>query len=47
VGEPLRVVGIDAWAWHRGHRFGTILGDLARHRVVDLLADHSADSTAA
>jgi len=47
TGEPLRVVGIDEWAWRRGHRFGTILVDLARHRVVDLLADRAADSTAA
>jgi len=46
-GEPLRVVGIDAWAWCRGHRFGTILVDLERHRVVDLLPDRAADSTAA
>ncbi len=46
-GEPLRVVGIDEWAWRRGHRFGTILVDLERHRVVDLLADRAADSTAA
>ncbi len=46
-GEPLRVVGIDEWAWRRGHRFGTILVDLERRRVVDLLADRAADSTAA
>jgi len=44
---PPRVVGIDEWAWHRGHRFGTILVDLERHRVLDLLADRAADSTAA
>jgi len=46
-GAPLRVVGIDEWAWRRGHRFGTILVDLERHRVVDLLPDRAADSTAA
>ncbi len=44
---PPRIVGIDEWAWRRGHRFGTILVDLERHRVLDLLADRSADSTAA
>ncbi len=47
AGEPLRVVGIDEWAWRRGHRFGTILVDLERRRVVDLLPDRAADSTAA
>ena len=45
--EPPRVVGIDEWAWRRGHRFGTILVDVERRRVVDLLADRSADSVAA
>jgi transposase len=44
---PPRVVGIDEWAWRRGHRFGTILVDLERHRVLDLLADRSAESAAA
>jgi transposase len=31
AGGPLRIVGIDEWAWRRGHRFGTILVDLERH----------------
>ena len=47
AGEPPRVVGIDEWAWRRGHRFGTIIVDLERHVVVELLADRAADSTAA
>jgi transposase len=47
AGGPLRIVGIDEWAWRRGHRFGTILVDLERHRVVELLAERSADSAAA
>ena len=36
---PPRVVGIDDWAWRRGDRYGTIIVDLERHRVVDLLPD--------
>ncbi|MGN7126071.1 transposase [Methylorubrum thiocyanatum] len=34
---PPRVVGIDDWAWRRGRSYGTIVGDLERHRVFDLL----------
>ncbi|MGH8064466.1 MAG: ISL3 family transposase [Candidatus Entotheonellia bacterium] len=43
----LQAVGVDEWAWWRGHRYGTILVDLATHRVVDLLPDRSAASVAA
>jgi transposase len=34
-----QVVGIDDWAWKRGHRYGTIVCDLERRRIVDLLPD--------
>jgi len=41
-----RVLGIDDWAWRKGHRYGTILCDLERGKVVDLLPDRSSESTA-
>ncbi len=37
--EPLTVVGIDDWALRRNHRYGTIVCDLERRRVVALLPD--------
>jgi transposase len=35
-----RIVGIDEWAWRKGQRYGTIVVDLERGRVFDLLPDH-------
>lgn len=44
---PPRVIGIDDWAWRRGLRYGTIICDLERNQVIDLLPDRTADSVAA
>jgi hypothetical protein len=43
----LQVVGVDAWAWRRGHHDGTILVALATPGVVDLRPERSAASVAA
>jgi transposase len=38
------MLGIDDWAWRKGQRYGTILCDLERHRVIDLFPDRTVDS---
>lgn len=39
-----RVLGMDDWAWRKGQRYGTILCDLERRRVVDLLPDRQSNT---
>jgi transposase len=41
-----RVVGIDDWAQRKGQSYGTIVVDLKRRRVVDLLAERSTEAVA-
>ena len=42
----VRVAGIDEWAWRKGMTFGTVIVDLERRQVVELLADRSAGAAA-
>lgn len=37
--DPLKVIGIDDWAWRRNYRYGSIICDLEQRRIVRLLAD--------
>jgi transposase len=37
--DPLKVIGIDDWAWRRNHRYASIVCNLERRRVVTLLPD--------
>ncbi len=43
---PIRVAGIDDWAWKKGMNDGTVIVDLERWQVVDVLSDRLAASTA-
>ncbi|QRO01375.1 ISL3 family transposase [Archangium violaceum] len=44
---PPQAVGVDDWASRKGRTYGSILVDLKKHRVVDLLPDRSASTLAA
>src|SRR5687768_12582633 len=46
VYPPPGVVGIDDWAWRKGHRYGTIVVDLERGCPIDVLEDRLADTVA-
>lgn len=47
VPQVPRVIGIDDWAWRRGQRYGTLICDLERRRVIDLLPDREPATVAA
>jgi len=44
---PPRVIGIDDFAWRRGHSYGSIVVDLERRQVIDLLLDRQRDTVVA
>jgi transposase len=44
--EPPRSVAVDDWAIRKGRTYGTIVVDLERRRVLDLLPDRTAETLA-
>ncbi|WP_424376036.1 ISL3 family transposase [Methylocystis silviterrae] len=43
---PLRAIAIDDWSWRKGFNYGTIVVDLERRIVADVLETRSAKETA-
>src|SRR5262245_13701740 len=41
---PPRVLGVDDWAWRKGQSYGTLLVDLERGRVIDLLPGRDGEA---
>jgi transposase len=41
-----RIVGIDDWSWRKSWRYGTIIVDLERREVMDILEDRNVASVA-
>ena len=44
---PARVIGIDDFAWRRGHTYASIVVDLERRQVIDLLPDWQCETVMA
>jgi transposase len=42
AGNEPKVIGVDDWAWRKGCTYGTIIVDLERRKVIDLLPDREA-----
>jgi transposase len=44
---PVRIAGVDEWAWKKGSHYGTILVDLEQRRIADLLSERSVETSTA
>jgi hypothetical protein len=43
---PPRCLGVDDWAMKKGHTYGTLLYDLERHQVIELLEGREGEMLA-
>ena len=44
--NDVRMLGIDDWSWRKEESYGTVMVDLERREVVDVLPGRSAEETA-
>jgi transposase len=42
----VRMLGVDDWSWKKGRRYGTILVELEKRKIIDLLPDRQASTFA-
>src|SRR5436309_13978515 len=42
VARAVQALGVDDFAWKKRHRYGTLLVDLERHKIVEVLADRES-----
>ena len=45
--DPVRIAGIDEWAWKKGSHYGTIMVDLEQRRIAALLPERSVETSTA
>jgi transposase len=43
-GKPSTHIGIDDWAYKKGHTYGTAIVDLKKRKIIDLLPDRETSS---
>lgn len=46
AGPAPEIIGLDDWAWRKGHRYGTIIVDLEQGCPIDVLEDRAAETVA-
>jgi transposase len=42
----VRILAVDDWSWKKGRRYGAILVDLEKRKIIDLLPDRSSTTFA-
>jgi transposase len=35
--KPVKIIGVDDWAYRKGHEYGTLICDMETHEIIDVL----------